>query len=301
MSKNKNLIKRSFSDKVFDTINIALLSVMALLVLYPLYFIVIASFSDPDALFLGEVWLLPKNVTFEGYKRIFADSMLWRSYLNTIFYTVSNVVLNLAFTMTAGYALSRKNLFGKKLIVLFMVITMYFDGGIIPTYLVINNLKLINTIWVMIVPMAVAVGNVVLVRAFFTTSLPEPMLEAAAIDGANDLKIFYRIALPMAKPIIAVIAIFVGVGVWNSYFTGLMFLRNRDLYPLQLVLRGILLQSQGTSYSMMADITSWADKQRVYDLLKYGIIIVSTLPIMAIYPFFQKYFTTGVVLGAVKS
>ncbi|MEY2191888.1 carbohydrate ABC transporter permease [Neobacillus sp. BF23-41] len=297
--KNKRMTRKSKEDKVFDIINFFLVAIILLLVVYPLYFIVIASISDPNMIYEGKVWLLPKELTLEGYQRIFGDSKIWLGYKNSIMYTVVGTIVNVSFTLMAAYALSRKDLYGRNVIMFLFLMTMFFSGGLIPTYLVVKNLGLLNTMWALILPKAVAVWNVIVAKTFFESSIPNELLEAARIDGCSDVKFFWKIVLPLSKPIVAVMVLFYAVGHWNSYFDALIYLNNENLYPLQLILRNILIQNQASTM-MISDLDSLAAKQRVSELIKYGVIIVATIPLLIVYPFVQKYFVKGVMIGGIK-
>nr|WP_263326313.1 carbohydrate ABC transporter permease [Neobacillus sp. Marseille-Q6967] len=297
--KNKKVTRRSKEDKVFDIINVFLVAIILTLVIYPLYFIVIASFSDPNMIYEGKVWFIPKELTLEGYERIFRDSKIWLGYKNSIIYTVVGTIVNVSFTLMAAYALSRKDLYGRNVIMFLFLMTMFFSGGLIPTYLVVKNLGLLNTMWALILPKAVAVWNVIVAKTFFESSIPNELLEAARIDGCSDAKFFSKIVLPLSKPIVAVMVLFYAVGHWNSYFDALIYLNNENLYPLQLILRNILIQNQASTM-MISDLDSLAAKQRVSELIKYGVIIVASIPLLIIYPFVQKYFVKGVMIGGIK-
>jgi putative aldouronate transport system permease protein len=291
--------RRSKEDKVFDMINIILVAIMVVLVVYPLYFIVIASISNPNMIYEGKVWFLPRDITFEGYQRIFSDSKIWLGYKNSIIYTFVGTIINVSFTLMAAYALSRKDLYGRNLIMFLFLFTMFFSGGLIPTYLVVKDLGLLNTMWALILPKAVAVWNVIVARTYFQTSIPDEMLEAAKMDGCSDAKFFWKIVLPLSKPIVAVMVLFYAVGHWNSYFDALIYLNNENLYPLQLILRNILIQNEAST-QMMSDLDSLAAKQRISELIKYGVIIVASIPLLILYPFVQKYFVKGVMIGGIK-
>ncbi len=286
-------------DIVFNVFNFTVLSLIMLSVLYPLYFIVIASFSDPTQIYAGKVLLIPKDITFEGYRRVFSDQYIWIGYMNSIFYTTLGTLINLVLTLTAGFCLSRKKLFGRHLIMLLLIITMYFDGGLIPNYLLMQNLKLLDTVWAMVIPNAVSVFNILIARTFFVSSVPEVMIEAARIDGCDDFRLFFRIVLPTSQALIAVLTIFYAVGHWNSYFDALIYLRNQKLYPLQMVLRKILIQNEASA-SMLDDVYSYVEKQRITEIVKYAVIMVASVPMLILYPFLQKYFVKGVMIGAIK-
>ncbi|NHC40523.1 carbohydrate ABC transporter permease [Bacillus sp. MM2020_1] len=293
------MTRKSKEDKVFDIINFFLVAIILLLIVYPLYFIVIASISDPNMIYEGKVWLLPKELTLEGYQRIFGDSKIWLGYKNSIIYTLVGTIVNVSFTLMAAYALSRKDLYGRNVIMFLFLMTMFFSGGLIPTYLVVKNLGLLNTMWALILPKAVAVWNVIVAKTFFESSIPNELLEAARIDGCSDVKFFWKIVLPLSKPIVAVMVLFYAVGHWNSYFDALIYLNNENLYPLQLILRNILIQNQASTM-MISDLDSLAAKQRVSELIKYGVIIVASIPLLIVYPFVQKYFVKGVMIGGIK-
>lgn len=292
------LKRRTKADLTFDIINYLFLGCFTLMILYPLYFIVIASISDPNGIYSGDVWLLPKNITFDGYKRIFSDSSIWNGYKNSILYAVLNGFVSTTLVIMAAYPLSRKDLYGRNVIMTFFIITMFFSGGIIPTYLVVKDLHLMNSMWAVILPGAMDVFLIIIAKTFFE-ELPEELREAAAIDGARNLRYLWSIVLPLSKPIIAVLVLYAVVRQWNGFFDALIYLSDGDKYPLQLVLRNILIQSQ-PSGNMLMDIDNMLAKQRVTELIKFGVIIVSAVPLLVLYPFLQKYFVKGVMVGSVK-
>ncbi|KRG15809.1 sugar ABC transporter permease [Virgibacillus soli] len=298
-----SVIKDTKTDKIFKFFNYVFLTLAMGVVLYPLIYIVSASISDPATVNSGEMWLLPKGVTFEGYKIIFDNPDIWKGYLNTIFYTVLGTVINLAVTIPAAYALSRRDFAGRGLLMGMFVLTMFFSGGLIPTYLVVKNLGLIDTVWSMVLPNAAAVWNIIVARVFFQTSIPKELEEAAIIDGCSNFKMFAKIILPLSMPIIAVMALFYGVGHWNGYFNALIYLSDKALYPLQLVLREILvLQEMSSNSTEISSSLAEAmnSKQQLAAVIKYGVMIVSTLPIIIIYPFLQRFFVKGVMIGSLK-
>lgn len=292
-------IKRSKGDLAFDIFNYVVLGIILVLVLHPLYFIVIASISQPEAVNNGQVWLMPKGVTFEGYKRIFEDSRIWLGYKNTIIYTVVGTAINIILTMMVAYPLSRKDFSGRKVLMIFLMITMYFGGGLIPTYLLVKNLHLLNTRSIMVLLGAVSVFNVIIARSFIENSIPEELYEAAAIDGCSQLVYFFKIILPLSKPIMAVLTLYYGIAHWNEFMTALIYLRDDKLYPLQMILRSILIENS-VDGKMVTDVVSEMEKQKAGELIKYGVIIVSSLPVLILYPFLQKYFVKGTMVGAVK-
>jgi putative aldouronate transport system permease protein len=290
---------KSKEDKIFDVVNTIFLSLICLAVLYPLYFVIIASISNPNMVYNGEVWLFPKEITFEGYKRIFSDPKIWLGYKNTVVYTVVGTVVQVSLTLMAAYALSRKDLYGKSFFMMVILFTMFFNGGLIPTYLVVKDLGMLNTIWAMILPKAVAVWNLIVARSFFEENIPSELLEAGKIDGCSNTKFFLKVVLPLSKPIIAVMVLFYAVGQWNSYFDALIYLNDESLYPLQLILRNILTQNQ-LSIKMLSDLDNLAAQQQIGEIIKYGIIIVGALPLLIVYPFVQRHFVKGVLIGGVK-
>jgi putative aldouronate transport system permease protein len=290
---------RSRADLLFDVINYSFLTVLLLAVLYPLIFIVSASISNPDLVNAGRLWLWPKDITFEGYARIFNDSSIGLGYRNSLTYTLIGTTINVTLTLTAGYALSRSDLVGRGGFTFLIVFTMFFSGGLIPTYLVVKQLGMLDTVWAMVLPNAVSAFNVIVARTFFQSTIPKELLEAAVTDGCSNTRFFLRIALPLSLPIVAVLTLFSAVGHWNSYFPALIYLNRDELMPLQIVLRNILIASQ-VSDSIVGDMASSADQQRTVDIVKYGIIIVACLPVLVLYPFLQKYFVSGVMIGSLK-
>lgn len=293
------LKRKSKSDILFDFLNIGFLTVGMLLILYPLFFVLIASVSDPNAIYAGQVWLFPKGLTFDGYERIFNDASIWRGYANSLLYAVVGTAISVTLTLFAAYPLSRKDMIGRNLFMWFFLLTTFFNGGLIPTYLLVKDLAMINTIWALVLPGAAGVFNIIIVRTFFQSTIPDEMREAAFIDGCSNTKFFLQMVIPLSKPIIAVMVLFHMVGFWNSFFDALIYLHDQAKYPLQLVLRNILVQNQVNS-SMMIDVDSYAAKLRVTELIKYGVIIVASLPLLILYPFLQRYFVKGVMIGSIK-
>jgi len=293
----KRALRDTVGDKIFYTINIIVLLILTLIVLYPVYFIVIASFSDPDAVLAGKVVLYPMNITFEGYSKILERTDIWRGYGNTILYTALTVVLSLLVTVPAGWALSRKTLPGKKLFMIYFIIPMFFGGGLIPFYNVVSSLGLVNTIWAVVLPSILSVWNLFMTKTFFESSIPSSLIEAATIDGAGSFRIFGSIVLPLSKAIIAVMALYYAVGQWNSYFNAMIFLQDETLYPLQLVLKEILIASESTTGGSGETILQ---QYRLANQLKYVSVIVSSVPVLCLYPFVQKYFAQGVMIGSLK-
>lgn len=291
--------------EIFDICNYAILFIVLLTVLYPLIYILSASFSDPDFVYNGRMWLFPKGFTLDGYKRIFGYKDLWLGYGNTIYYTVVGTMLNLAVTLPCAYALSRKDMFGRNFIMTMFIITMYISGGLIPSYLNLKSMGLLNTRLLMLITGLTNTYNIIVSRTFFNTTIPLELQESAIIDGSSDFGIFFKIVLPLSKALIAVMALYFALEHWNEYFNAMIGLRNRNLYPLQLFLREILIESQ-ISAEMLENVDvdtveTLLKKQKIASLLKYGIIVVSAFPLLVIYPFLQKYFVKGVLIGSIKA
>lgn len=295
-------ISESRTDRIFDICNKLIVWFFIIIILYPLIYIVSASISDPQYVNSGEMWLLPKGVTFEGFQRVFQNSDIWVGYRNTIFYTLLGTLINLAVTLPCAYALSRQELVGKKIIMALLVFTMFFEGGLIPTYLLIRDLGMINTIWAMVIPNAAAMWNIIVTMTFFRVTIPMELEEAAEIDGSSQIRTFFQIVLPLSLPIIAVMALFYGVGHWNQYFSAMIYLSDRELFPLQLFLRDILIQQQMTTDMLMQSGSAEALSQhaRIADIIKYAVMIVSAAPLLIIYPFLQRFFLKGVMIGSIK-
>jgi putative aldouronate transport system permease protein len=284
-------------DIVFDVVNYVILSLVTILVLYPLVFVLSASISSPAAVVEGQVWLLPKQINVQSYIRVFQDDGIMRGYVNTLIYTCTGTVLNILLTIGAAYPLSRKDFVGRHVLTIIFVITMFFSGGLIPTYLLIKNLGLINTIWAIILPSAVSMWNIIIMRTFFQ-AIPVELQESAQIDGCSNFRMLVSIILPLSMPVIAVMLLFYGIGHWNSFFNALIYLSDSQKYPLQLILRQILLQDQ--MGSMVSGSEASVDQIMLTEGLKYAVIIVSSLPVLLLYPFLQRYFVKGVMIGAIK-
>jgi len=296
MSKQAAISSRE--DWLFDAVIYTIAAVIIVIVLYPLVFVVSASFSDPAKVLGGEVWLLPKGLNMDAYVNILHNSKIWIGYRNTIFYAVVGTAINLLMTILAAYPLSRPDLPGRGAVMLFITLTMFFSGGLIPTYLLIKNLGMVDTVWALMVPGAIATYNLIVMRTYFQSSIPWELQEAAHIDGCSNMRLLLNIILPLSKPIIAVMVLFYAVGHWNSYFGALIYLRNEALYPLQLVLREILLISQ--SAAIDGGSVGLEQKIMLAESIKYAVILVSSLPVLIMYPFVQKHFVKGVMIGSVK-
>jgi putative aldouronate transport system permease protein len=290
--------KRKLSDRLFDVAIYGIAILMILLIVYPLWFVIIASFSDPAIVANGQVWLWPKHFVLDGYKELLKQASIWKGYENTIIYTVVGTMIALFVNITAGYALSRKDLVGRKWIAWFYIIPMFVSGGLIPIYFIVKDFGLLNTFWVMVLPFSVSSFNIIVARTFFNSSLPEGLWEAAQLDGCGTIRYFFTMVLPLSKAILAVIGLWTAVGLWNSWFNALIYLRSENLLPLQLILRRILISNQSILQQSTGEMAS--ELRRLSDMMKYAAIIVSTVPIMLSYPFLQKYFNKGVMIGAIK-
>ncbi|GEN87746.1 carbohydrate ABC transporter permease [Oceanobacillus sojae] len=295
--------KFQLSDKGFDVLNTIFVTIIVLLIVYPLIFVLSASISSPSAVNTGKMWLWPVDISFSGFKTVFQNDAIWSGYRNTIIYTVVGTILHLVILLPCAYALSRKEIAGKQFIMWFFLFTMLFNGGLIPTYLVIQSLGMIDTIWAIVVPNVVGAWSILVARAFFQQSIPDQLVEASKIDGATDFHIFFKIVLPLSLPIIAVMALFHAVGLWNQYFNALIYLSDETKYPLQLILREILILNEGMTGGAGSEggsVNSFAEQIETASLIKYAVIIVSSLPLLIVYPFVQRFFVKGVLIGSVK-
>ena len=295
----------SWNDKVFLIVVYGTVILITLMCLYPLYYTVIASFSDAADVYTGKVNIFPSGFTTEAYELVFQNDSIWRGYANTIFYTVVGTSFNLILTIPTAYALSKKRMLGRGFLMTLFVITMYFSGGMIPTYMLFKNLHLINTPWIMIINGGISVYNVIVTRTYFQNNIPESLCEAARIDGSNEFRIFFRIALPLSAPILAVITLYYAVSHWSSYFSALIYLTETDLHPLQLVLRRILILNETAYQDAMisgnSDMISNALKQsQLAVTMKYALVFIASAPMLVLYPFIQKHFVKGIMVGSVK-
>ncbi|QUI22113.1 carbohydrate ABC transporter permease [Vallitalea pronyensis] len=290
--------KESKGDRIFRIVNFILLTLFFLAVLYPILYVVSASFSSAEAVISGKVFLWPVGFTLKGYQTILQHHGVWTGYANSIFYAGVGTSINVVFTILAAYPLSRKSFRFRNFFMFVLTFTMIFSGGLIPTYLLVTKL-FHHTRWALLIPGALSVYNVIITRTFFQNSIPEEILESAQLDGCNDFQFVWRIVLPLSKSIIAVITLFYVVGHWNEYFSAMLYLKDTKLYPLQLVLRQILVENQ-TDESMFTDIENMIEKQNLQELLKYALMIVSSIPVLIIYPFVQKHFVKGVMVGSLK-
>lgn len=296
MNEQTHTIRNS-DEKLFDAVVNLLAALILLAVLYPLLFIVSASFSDPALVLNGEVLLLPKHITLEAYKNVFENKQIWNGYGNTILYTVIGTAVNLVMTTLAAYPLSRPDLPGRGGIMFFVTLTMFFSGGLIPTYLLVKSLGMVNTMWALIIPGAIATYNLIVMRTYFQSSIPWEIQEAAHIDGCSNWKLLTHVILPLSKPILAVMILFYAVGHWNSYFNALIYIRSKEMYPLQLVLRELLMVTQADAVDSNVGMES---KILLAESVKYVVIIISSLPVLVMYPFVQRHFVKGVMIGSLK-
>jgi putative aldouronate transport system permease protein len=285
-------------DRQILWLNRVIVTFLVVITIVPLIYVLVASFMDPATLINKGISFNPKDWTIQGYQRVFADDSILRGFVNSLFYSFSFSLLTVFITMITAYPLSRPNLAGKKIIMTFFVITIFVGGGLIPTYLLVKNLGMLDSVWAIIVPGAINVWNIILARTYFS-ALPKELSEAATIDGANDLQILFKVMLPLAKPIMFVLFLYAFVGQWNSYFDAMIYIKDPDLQPLQLVLRNILIQNQ-PSQDMVGANTAMAEMKQIAELIKYATIVISSLPLIIMYPFFQKYFDKGVLVGSVK-
>lgn len=292
-------IRDARSDRIFTAWTGIVLALLTLSVLYPLIYVVSASFSNPHAVNGGKMWLWPVQVTVDGYRTVFQYHEIVTGFLNSLFYAVVGAFISVSLTLLAAYPLSRRDLVGRTPIMIFFLIPMVFSGGMIPTYLVVHDLGLLNTRWALVIPGAVSVFQVIVTRTFFMATIPEDLLEAARVDGCNDFRFFFRMVLPLSKPIIAVNALFYAVAQWNSWFNALIYLTNEHLFPLQLVLRQILILNS-VDPSQVSDASLLAHQQALQDLLKYGLIVIASIPPLLAYPFVQKHFVKGMMIGSLK-
>jgi len=294
----KNHIRESLGDKVFMVIVYTILMIALLIVLLPLIYIVSASFSSPSAVTGGKVWLWPVEFSLEGYKATFKNSRILTGYTNSFIYTLVGTLISVTLTVLIAYPLSRKTFYGRNILMIFIVFTMIFTGGLIPTYLVVQKLGMIDTRWAMILPQAVAVWQVIIARTFFQTTISDDLVEASEMDGCSDIRFLWSIVIPLSKPIIAVLVLMYAVFQWNAYFDALIYLKSADLHPLQLVLRDIIILN--TSAGGQMEASEMMRAQELSNLLKYCLIVVASLPVLIIYPFVQKHFVKGVMIGSLK-
>lgn len=292
--------KSGMQDQIFQIVIYAGLFVAGILALYPLIFVLSASISDPTAVNSGQVILWPVGMQLDGYKLLFRSPWIMIGYRNSLYYTVFGTTLNVSITFMAGFALSRKDLYGRGVITIFMVFTMWFSGGLIPTFLIVKNLNLVDTPYVLIVMGAISMYNTIICRTYIQNAIPGELQEAARVDGCSDFGILFRVVLPLSAPILAILALYYALGHWNSYFNGLIYLNKRQYQPLQIFLREILVQNQNIDLNDMTDFETAFERTRIAQVMKYSLIVVASIPMLIIYPFVQKYFVKGVMIGAIK-
>jgi putative aldouronate transport system permease protein len=297
--KSPGAIQDSAGDKIFMVVNTTFLLLILIVILYPLIYTVSASFSEPSAVISGKVTLLPIDFTLVGYQKIFEYPTLIKGMLNSLFYTVVGASVSVVLTMLAAYPLTRKDLPGRRFLTLLFFFPMLFSGGLIPFYLVVRDLGLVNTRWALIIPTALSVWNLIITISFLRTSIPEELYEAAQIDGCSDFGYLIKIVLPLSKSIIAVLFLLYAVTQWNQYFLSLVFQTNPDIAPLQIVLRNILVYNK-IDLGMMADVKRMADQQALQEQLKFSSMVVASVPVLLLYPFVQRYFVQGLTVGAIK-
>lgn len=291
-------IKSTKGDRLFEIIITIIGLFLLFSILYPLIFVLAASFSDPDLVLRGDVKLWPKGFTVEPYKMVFENDEIWLGYRNTLFYTIVGTFINIVLTVLAAYPLSRKDMPCRRLFTLIIIFTMYFNGGLIPTYLLVRDLRMYNTVWAILIPGAITTYNLLVAKTFFENSIPQEIYESAMLDGCSNIRMLYQIVLPLSSAILAVLVLYYGVANWNSYFPALIYLQSKQLFPLQIFLRDILLLSQ--TEQIGSNSVGMGDKIKMAEGIKYSVIVVSSVPVLVLYPMAQKYFVKGVMIGAVK-
>lgn len=291
-------IRDTLGDKLFYAACYLITALFMLAVLYPLVYILSASFSSAEAITSGRMWLYPVDFSLVGYRYILKYDAIWLGYRNTLFYTFAGTLINVAMTMTCAYGLSRRGMRGRRFFTMLFTFTMIFSGGMIPNYLLMKNLKILNTVWCMLLPGAISAYNLIVAKTFIENSIPGDLLEAARIDGCSDVRFFFSIVLPLSKAILAVLLLMYAAAHWNAYFNAFLYLTDKKLYPLQIFLRQILVQSNMSAD--MLDPEAMAQMQTLQQILKYAVIVVSTAPMLCLYPFVQKYFRQGVMIGSIK-
>lgn len=302
-TKEKRTIKASTSNAIFDVVSFTVLTLVLIIMAYPLYFIIISSISNPIAVTSGQVRFLPVGFTLDGYNEVFKHSEVIRGFINSLIITFIGTSINLLITLPTGYALSRPDFFYRKFVTFFYLITMFVSGGMIPTFLVVKQTGLYNTIWALVIPGAISVYNMFVCRTFFKTNIPRELLDAGLLDGCGNVRFFTKIALPLSSALIAIMVLYYGVGHWNSYFGALMYITDQKKFPLQLVLRNILIVNSLQQSGSIVDrqtLEAMEKRRAIVDLMKYSLIILSSIPVMVLYPFIQKHFVKGVMVGSVK-
>ena len=296
----RTTIEETRTDKIFLAGVKIMLWLALIVVAVPLIYIVANSFSSPSAVSAGKVLLWPVEPSVKAYKEAFSDPLIMKGYLNSFIYAISGTLISVTLTIAIAYPLSRRTFFGRNVIMSVLIFTMLFSGGLIPTYLVVQDLGMLNTRWAMVIPSAIGVWQVIIARTFFRSTIPDELYEAATIDGASDVRFLWSIVLPLSKPVIAVIALMYAIFQWNSYFDALIYLKDPGLYPLQIVLRNVLILNTLTGSTTTTSLAQQLEQQQLANVLKYALIVISSLPVLIIYPFVARHFTKGVMVGAVK-
>ncbi len=284
-------------DSVFNVVNVTIMIILLAIFIWPLWFVIIASFSDPNAVWLGEVVLWPKGFNVSAYEAILNYAPIWTGYRNSLFYTVAGTCLSVLMTVLCAYPLSRKDLAGRRVLMFFCVFTMYFGGGMVPAYILNTQLGLVDTVWVLLIPGCLSVYNMLIVRNYMMNSLPAGLYDAAEIDGANAGQYLFKIALPLSTPVLAVVALYYGVGLWNDYYNAMVYINKPSLFPLQLVLKNLLMSTEAQS---LTNTTDFLEKMQQAEKMKYATIIVAVVPVLLVYPKIQKYFQKGIMIGSMK-
>ncbi|WP_130836240.1 carbohydrate ABC transporter permease [Lachnoclostridium sp. Marseille-P6806] len=297
--KNEKFRHMSLGEKIFTIVDYVLLILLVIVIAYPLIYIVSASFSSPQAVISGKVLLLPVDVTLKGYRAVFQNPKIMTGFRNSFLYTIVGTLINLVMTVLCAYPLSRKEFTARNRITSYFVFTMYFSGGLVPTYILVRNLHMVNTVWAMLIPTAMSSYNMIICRTYMVNSIPDELYEACEIDGGSPWEYLVKVVVPLCKPILAVMVLYYGVSHWNDYYNAMIFLKNEMLQPLTIVMREILIQNQ-VDFTMLRDAKAASEMQGLAQLLKYSTIVVASVPVLAIYPFVQKYFVEGVMIGAVK-
>lgn len=293
-------IKPTTGDRIYRIVALIVLGLIIFIIAYPLYFILCASFSNPVKLYDNPFLLFPRDFTIENYKTALANKDVWIGYRNSLFYTFAGTTINIIMTILGAYPLSRRDFAGRNALTFFYTFTMFFGGGLIPSYLINKSLGLYNNVWAMIIPTAVSVYNMIIMRTFFQTNIPTELEESAMLDGCSNFRMLLSIVLPLSTPIISVMILFYGVGNWNAYFNALIYLNDRNLLPLQMILREILIQNEMTNMMSISVDAEYANRMMEQMGLKYVVVVISTLPIFVIFPFMQKFFKQGIMVGALK-
>ena len=298
--KVKTDIKPTKGDRILDCFIIGMLVIIAVVAFYPLYLVLICSFSDPAFISSGDVWIVPRGLNFDAYKILLDTREVWVGYRNSLFYTIVGTAMQMIVTTAAGFAISRRTLPGRRFLMFIFLFPMYFSGGLIPTYLVIKDAGMINTVWALIVPVMVGYYNLILARNYYENSIPEELFESASVDGASTIRYFVQFAVPLSVPVLAVMTLNFALGHWNKYFDAMIYISNDNIQTLQVFIKRITMQATSALDGGTANAEALVEQIRQKQLLKYAVVIVSTVPMILLYPFIQKYFVQGIMMGAVK-